>query len=281
MKQNSLKMAVNRLRICVLAFVLTILSLFIFSFRVSSHYDEFLKQLGIGKTDADKKISNSILGGYFNAYGLQNAKNITLGNRSAVVKDVLDYTRKFTAGDEFKKDYVALKQSNKPVKYILQTPDEMRREMIEQYKKSIAQLEQSAQKADPKTKTMLEDILAESKKQLKDAEDPENKLIRNYAGNYDQMAASYEHSYAEQLAEWEIKYPSNEMLFVKQRLEKFLTETKDIDFSAVLVSKNGRKIFENPEYEHKGQYWKMGFRAGREVVEPTRQFIEEWIKEIK
>jgi hypothetical protein len=274
-------MAVNRLRICILAFILTILSLFIFSFRVSSNYDEFLSQLGIGKTDADKKISNSILGGYFNTYGLQNAKNIALGNRAAVVKDVLDYTRKFTAGDEFKKDYLALKQSNKPVKYIMQTPEEMRREMIEQYKKSIAQLEQSAQKADPKTKTMLEDILAESKKQLKDAEDPENKLIRNYAGNYDQMAASYERSYAEQLAEWETKYPSNEMLFVKQRLEKFLAETKDIDFDAVLVSKNGRKIFENPQYEHKGQYWKMGFRAGREVVEPTRLFIEEWINAIK
>jgi hypothetical protein len=281
MKQNSLKMAVNRLWICILAFILTILSLFIFSFRVSSHYDEFLSQLGIGKTDADKKITNSILGGYFNTYGLQNAKNVALGNRAAVVKDVLDYTRKFTAGDEFKKDYIALKQSNKPVKYILQTPDEMRREMIEQYKKSIARLEQSAQKADPKTKTMLEDILAESKKQLKDAEDPENKLIRNYANNYDQMAASYERSYEEQLAEWETKYPSNEMLFVKQRLEKFLAETKNIDFNAVLVSKNGRKIFENPQYEHKGQYWKMGFRAGREVVEPSRLFIEEWIKAIK
>jgi hypothetical protein len=281
MKQHSLKIAINRLRVCVLAFILTILSLFIFSFSVSSHYDEFLKQLGIGKTDADKKISNSILGGYFNVYGLQNAKNIALGNRTAVVKDVLDYTRKYTSSEEFRKEYTALKQSNKPVKYIMQTPDEMRRDMIEQYRKSIAELEQSYQKADARTKTILENILVESKKQLKDAEDPENKLIRNYSANYAQMAASYEQAYEGQLAEWELKYPANEMLFVKQRLEKFLGETKDIDFNATLVSKNGRKIFENPQYEHKGQYWKMGYRAGREVVEPTRVFISEWIKEIK
>ena len=53
------------------------------------------------------------------------------------------------------------------------------------------------------------------------------------------------------------------------------------DFNAELISKNGKKIFANPQYEHKNNYWKMGFRAGREVVEPTRLFIEKWIQEIK
>jgi len=281
MKQNSLNKLIGRLRICILAFILTLVSLFLFSFSAIRHYDDFLKQLGIGKPDADKRISNSILGGYFNAYGLQNAKNIALGNRSAVVKDVLDYTKKYTAGDEFKKEYIALKQSNKPVKYIMQTPEDMRSELIEQYKKSIAELEQSARKADGQTKTMLENVLAESKKQLIAAEDPENKMIRNYANNYPQMAASYQKTYEEELIVWESKYPANEMLFVKQRLAKFLDETKDIDFNAELISKNGKKLFANPQYERKNNYWKMGFRAGKEVVEPTRLFIEQWIQEIK
>jgi len=280
MKQNSLKKMINRLRICILAFVLTMLSLFLFSFSVNNYYGEFLKQLGIEKTDADKRISSSILGGYFDAYGLQNAKHIAMGNRSELVKDVLDYTKKYVASDDFRKAYTTLKQSNKPVKYIMQTPEDMRREMIEQYRKSIAELEQSAKKADANTKAMLENILVESKKQLKDAEDPENKLIRNYSSNYPQMAASYQQAYEEQLREWESKYPANEMLFVKQRLVKFLEETKEIDFNAELVSKNGKKIFANPQYEHKNNYWKMGFRAGKEVVAPTRQFVEQWIQEI-
>lgn len=272
---------VNRLRICVLAFLLTILSFFLFSFSVRNHYDDFLKQLGIAKTDADKRISGSLLGGYVNAYGLQHAKNIALGNRTAVVKDVLDYTKKFTASDEFRKEYIALKQSNKPVKYIMQAPEDMRREMIDQYRKSIAELELSAKKADASTKNILESILAESKKQLEAAEDPDNKLIRNYAGNYPQMAASYQQAYEEQLAVWESKFPANEMLYVRQQLIKFMDETRNIDYGAELISKNGRKYFENPQYERKNNYWKMGFRAGREVVEPARQFIEQWLQEIK
>jgi hypothetical protein len=57
----------------------------------------------------------------------------------------------------------------------MQTPDDMRREMIEQYKKSIAELEQAAKKPMPRQKTMLENVLAEGKKQLIEIEDPENR----------------------------------------------------------------------------------------------------------
>jgi hypothetical protein len=64
-----------------------------FSFSAIRHYDDFLKQLGIGKPDADKRISNSILGGYFNAYGRKMQKILRWAIRSAVVKDVLDYTK--------------------------------------------------------------------------------------------------------------------------------------------------------------------------------------------
>lgn len=281
MKPQSLKKIVNRLRICILAFVLTIVSLFLFSFSLQYHYDDFLKQLGIARTEADKRISSSLLGGYVNTWGLQNAKNIALGNRTAVVMDVLEYTRQYSASEEFKKEYISLKQSNKPVKFIMQTPEDMRKEMISQYEKSIGELEKSAKQADPKTKTILENILVESRRQLQDAKDPNNQLIRNYASNYEQMESSYQQAYEEQLKEWEAKYPDNGMLFVKQQLVKFMNETRDIDFNAELVAKNGKKYFVNPAYEHKNNYWKMGYRAGKEVVEPARQVIEKWLQEIK
>lgn len=84
------------------------------------------------------------------------------------------------------------------------------------------------------------------------------------------------------LKNWEEKYPANHLFFIKQHLDRFLEETKDIDFAAALTPKNGKMIFVNPVYEkQKGTYWKMAFRPGREVVEPAREFVQEWLSEIK
>jgi len=71
------------------------------------------------------------------------------------------------------------------------------------------------------------------------------------------------------------------LLFIKKRLEEFLNTTKDIDFAAELAEKNGKKIFLNPDYERKDNRWKMAFRAGKEVVEPARDFVQKWTAEIK
>ena len=118
--------------------------------------------------------------------------------------------------------------------------------MIDQYRKSIAEMESAAGKADANTKKVFEDILVESRKQLKDAEDSNNELIANYTQNYPQLLESYQKGYERQLKEWESKYPSNEMLFIKQRLTSFMEETRNIDFDAELVLKNGKKVFVNP-----------------------------------
>ena len=73
---------------------------------------------------------------------------------------------------------------------------------------------------------------------------------------------------------------SSRMLVTKGLLE-FMEATKDIDFGAELKTVNGKKKFVNPEYERKDSRWKMAFRAGKEVVEPAREFVQKWIDEIK
>jgi hypothetical protein len=88
-------------------------------------------------------------------------------------------------------------------------------------------------------------------------------------------------NYSRQIAGWEKKYPTNQLLYVKMRLQEFMDVTKDIDFGAELFTKNGKKYFVNPAYEGKGYYWKMAFRAGKEAVEPAREFVQKWIEEIK
>ncbi len=63
--------------------------------------------------------------------------------------------------------------------------------------------------------------------------------------------------------------------------EKFLDEMSNIDFDAALTEKNGKQLFVNPDYERKSNRWKMAFRAGKEVIEPARIFVQQWADEIK
>jgi hypothetical protein len=281
MKQKSLNTLIIRLRICIAAFILAALSIFLFSFTARKLSEDFFKLLGIEKSTADRIITNSLLGGYFDAYGFRNAKNVATGNRAAVAKDMLDYSKKYTGTDAFKNEYSSLKERNKPELRKIQTPGEMQKDMIEKYRKSISDLENTIEKSDAATKPVFENILAEIKKQLKNAEDPASEWNANYAASYGQMLETNRQVYEQQLKDWEIKYPSDVTLFVKQRLIQFIEVTKDIDFSAELADKNGKKVFVNPRYEQKNNYWKMAFRAGKEVVEPARDFVQKWLNEIK
>jgi hypothetical protein len=283
MKQLSLKQYTAIIRACALVMVLTILSLFLFSFTVTSRYaEDFLKQLGVSKTDADAKIVSSVLGGSLDVYGLRNAKNIVLANRAAVAKDLLVYVKKYVSTPAFAKEYHALRANEKPELRKAQTPEEMQKDMIENTKKSVADMEATIKKTnDAGTKKIFEDVLLQTKKQLKEAEDPNNKQIASYRKGYPQIAKDIEASNQRLIAEWEAKYPTNHLLFVKNRMQQFLDETSTIDFSAQLIDKNGKKIFVNKANESKGNRWKMGFRAGKEVVETARDFVQQWMNEIK
>jgi hypothetical protein len=264
-------------------FIMVIISAtFLFSFRIINLTDDFLKALGLEKTDADKKITNSILGGYLDAYGVTKAKSIAVQNRTFIIKDVLVYTKRYTSTEAFKTEYAALKQSHKPQEpEPPQTPDQMRKMMIEDGKKFVATAEKNLKNGSADMKPIFEEALRSAKQYLKDAENPDNKNIKAYTQNYPAFVKNMEQSNIQRIAAWEEAYPADPLPFIKKRLLQFMEETKDIDFSAVLIEKNGRKLFVNPAYESKGNRWKMAFRAGKEVVEPARLFVQEWIKEIE
>lgn len=281
MRQTILKRKTKRI---ILFFVPSFfLSLFftICSFTAQRFTDDFLKQLGITKQNADEKIANSILGGYIDSYGAKNAKSIALGNRKAVTLDLLSYIKKYVSSAAFVKEYSEMRERYKPVDEILQTPEQMRADNITSYKKTVAEAEENIRKVDPSIKQIFEKALEDAKKALNDAEDPNNKYYINYTRNYPQLAKNFKENHDRAIADWNTRYPQNQLLFVKKRLQEFLNATGNIDFSAELTEKNGKKIFVKPEYEHKDGRWKMAFRAGKEVVEPARDFVQKWMSEIK
>lgn len=277
MKRLTIK-SLRFLKLFLFIFLATTASLVLVSFRIQQKMnDDFLKLLGINKADANTRISNSMLQGYLDYEGIKNLKNIALGNRTALVKNLLAYTKQQVNSDAFIKEYNAMRERFKPQPKAVQTPEEMQQTLIAQRKKSIADIEESIKKSDASTKKALEPLRGTLQKSLKEAEDSNGKAIVNYRKNYPVMVNNSEASYKREITDWEAKYPSNHLLFVKQRLQQFLDETKDVDFSAALYEKKGIKYFSNAAYERKSSYWKMVFRAGKEVVEPARTFVQDWI----
>ncbi len=282
MKQLTIKQCIALVRICIVLTIVAIISLFLFSFTVADRYaDEFLKQLGISRADADSKITNTFLGSSIDTYGLKNVKNIALGNRTAVTKDLLQHVKKQVNTPAFIKEYAAMRETRKPRLMVTKTPEEFHKESIEQQKKAVADMEKMVANANASFKPTYQKMLDDGRKQLKETEDPNNKVMKRYRQNYEQSVKFSESGNQRMLAEWEAKFPSNHMLYVKARLQQFLDESADIDFNAQLFEKNGKKFFVNKTHESKGSRWKMGFRAGKEVIEPARIFVQQWIAEIK
>jgi hypothetical protein len=252
----------------------------LYSFSLKRIGDDVLKQLGISKVVADNKITHSILGGYLDVYGVKNVKNIALSNRTAITNALLSYTKTYVQSAAFKKEYETLRQNQKPTLEKPKTPEEVKRENIAVIKKMITDSEAAIKNADATMKPIFEKTLAEGQKQLAIAEDPNNKQHLRYEKNYPQLLKDVEARNDLMIKNWEAKYPANPQLFVKKRLEEFLLATKDVDYDAQLTSKNGKKIFVNADYERKDSRWKMAYRAGKEVVEPARAFVQQWVAAI-
>lgn len=251
------------------------------SFTARSMADGFLQQLGISKTDADKKISNSILGGYLDAYGVKNLKNIAAGNKTAVAKDLLNYTKKQLSSPAFIKEYNEQRNNSKPQPDNIEKPEEVRQRMISDYKKGIQDIEKMLATADAATKTSFEKMVTDSKKRLAEAEDVNSKTNQQLRKSYEDQLQYGKAAFDKRIADWETQYPSNPQLFIKKRLEQFMTETANIDFDAATTVKNGKRVFTDAAYERKSNRWKMAYRAGKEVVETARTFVQQWLTEIQ
>jgi hypothetical protein len=233
------------LKILSLAAIITVASASLISFTLRSLSDDFLKQLGLTKPGAEEKIRQGILGGSIDVYGIKGLKNIATGNRVAVANDILTYTKKYVITADFLKNYNEMRDYYKPKFQKLQTPEEMRAEAVANHKKGIAQIEETIKKSDAANKSIFEKVLITAKEDLKKVEDPNSKHNAAYAKNYEQGVKQNQQNYDRQIADWEAKYPSNHLLYVKKRLQEFLNETADIDFEAELITKNGKKYLEN------------------------------------
>ena len=243
MQQRMLTIALIQLRILGIILLLMIPLVFLVSFKSNRVYADIWQQLGLSKEKGVENIRASFMNGYFHYYGARNARNILLGDRAAIARDLLNYTRQYVQSEGFKKQYDLERSQAKPEPdtKTVKTKEEIRKERIAETEKSIRQTEENMKTMKADMVKVLEPMLDMLKKTLKDYQDPNSQMIDLfYQGElmqHEQRIKSYE----ERMKNWEKNYPEDYRDMVKDRLNKFLKLAKTVDFNAELKEVNGRK----------------------------------------
>jgi len=256
----------------------------LFSFSVKRYTNDVWNQLGLSQEKGIESIKQSFLQGYLYSYGAKTAKNIVAGEKAAVTKDLLTYTKQYINSEEFKKEYEKSRQGTKPMepsRKTAKTKEEIRKEKIAELEKSIKDVEKNMPSFTPEVKKVMEPLLETQKNTLKDYKDPDSEMIEMMAQGEKMSVENDWKYYNEQVKKWEEEYPANANVFVKRRLQQYLDIVGTVDFSATLKDVNGKKKFVNAAYEYKPADWKKVYRAGKEVNDVAKPFVSGWIKELQ
>jgi hypothetical protein len=282
MQQKVLKIGWFQLRIAGGLLALALAVAFLLSFTTKKAFADVWQQLGLSKEKGMKNIKESFMSGWFHYYGAEKAKNILGGDRIAIAKDLMNYAKQQISSEAFKKQYDLQRKNAKPVEYITnsKSKEEIRKEKIDETEKSIKETEANLKTMKPEMAKTLQPVLDMLKNNLKDYKDSNSKMIDLFYESEKMNAESNARSYKESVKNWEDEYPADYKNLVKRRLQKFVDLAKTVDFSAELKLVNGKKKFVNPTYEAKAYDWKQIFRAGKEVIDPSIAFAEQWIKEL-
>ena len=265
--------------IAAAAFIIFMSSFAIISYTEKKIADDIWKQLGTTEKDGKYSISQSFLSGSLFTFSLKAAMNMGLGNRAAVTTELLNNVKQYTTSPAFQNDYKQWR--NNFIKSFNLVPPVTREQIT---KKKITETEGVIKTYENALKNTTD---ANAKKDFNMALEMSKKQLAEYksgkSAQIDYEVNQEERRYQEiknKMDEWAKQNPESNPGLIKQRLNEFLEATKGIDYNAALVERNGKKYFTNPKYEAKNAYWKMAFRAGKEVTETARTLAQQWLKEL-
>jgi hypothetical protein len=281
MADRLINMLLLKLKVLVILLAVALVGLLSVSFTTSERMaDDIWNQLGISKIQGTDNIKSSFMNGYFHYYGAKNARNIAVGNRAGLAKDLLTYTKQYVNSPLFKKEYEKLRKDFKP-----NPPEYRARHRAAISKEEVADTEKQIKKTeeimkDPNMKKIMEPSLKMMKENLVQLKDTNSKMINNYWMGEQRDYEESVRSYKERYTRWEKNYPESLNELIKARLQRYLELANTVDFAAELKEVGKKKKFVNQTYEGKSYDWKMIFRAGKEVYDVAKPFAEQWIKEL-
>jgi hypothetical protein len=256
--------------------VITILLLTgIFAFTTIQKYTDIFGQLGIEKGEATETIFFNFQDGTLNFPYSTVIRKLALNKRAEAVKEIGDYIKAYTSGNEFAEKYKVAREQAKPQGIASNE---------EKVKARISEVEADIEttKADMKSKTgdmkkLYEASLLELNKELKALKNPHDPAHKYYMQEATELKDSEKNMYAEDIKSWKEEFPPTVKELIHKRLVQFLEFTKDIDFNAKLVKRGSKMVFADPALEAKDGYWKYCFRSGKETITAARQYAQQWL----
>jgi hypothetical protein len=251
---------------------------------VDDKIQNILQQLQINDADAKDVIWSDCAFSNFYHPSPRALKNLAAGDRVSVVESVAQYVKEYSSTPEFLSRYNQLREKKKPAPPLKpKTTEEMKEEQRKSLEDGIKSMEETKSKMPADQQSMFDETINQYKEQLKEIDNPDNPLFSKDVENmYTQVYEQQMVEFNNKIAEWEKQYPENNpSLLIKAWLEKFLDETKDVDFSAeTAVDQYNRELFVKQEYERKSSVWKLCYRAGKEATDTGRNLAQKWLNEL-
>jgi hypothetical protein len=196
--------------------------------------------------------------------------------RVTVIQGGFAWARAYVKSPAFRNGYETNRQNAKPEPPEAQgtVDDELKRQIDEQ-RASLAESRKALATLPPEQRKELEAVLEQAEAQLKDPE-----FLAMMRSGIEADRAGARERYRSDLQDWEERYPANPDILVGRRLQAFLTECGDVDFTAKVELRQGKMRFVESRYEEKPGNWKTCYRAGPEAIGAAREAASAWLKEL-
>ena len=279
-------MLVTGLKTPLALFSICILCLVTAAMKAKETADDVWNQLGLTLPQAQNNMNQSFIKGHFIYTGAKTAKSITVGNRVAVVNQLVASAKEYWNSPEFQTTYKTYwtgqynrTKARRPVPPVV-TADSLKAAERERLNKLMKAAEPGLTSPNENVKKNATTRVENIKKQMSDLEDPNNTAIKTRVDNANRYREGILEQHRNEQA-FLAEYPEDPKVLLKKRLQQILDITADVDYSAQLKEANGTKYFVNPVYEKKPLEWKLAFRSGKAATDAVRSAAQQWLKELK
>jgi hypothetical protein len=246
---------------------------------------DVLTQMGISPASAKGAVVSFIGAGYFDTgIGFRALKAAPPAARAELVTGIIAWAKGYVASPEFKAAYAKLREERKPeAPQFKGTPEEeFKQKQAEQkaeMEKSQAEMQKTLSSLPPDVRKSVEEGMKQAAAMNAQMDTPDMRKMQIDGIAMDRAAKKQQFDL--DMKKWQQDYPESPRALLIRRLQKFLDDTKDIDFNAALQPRNGMQVFVKEEYERKPGEWKQAFRAGRETVTAARTAVQAWLSELQ
>jgi len=210
-------------------------------------------------------------------------KSMLFDSKKQLLEDLGTYMKQYVLSEEFNTKYQAYRKTLAPRQQ--QDVEAGLDRIAEQYRKELATAERMlAASRTPEERASNEKWVQKWKDRLKPYEDKSSAAYAKEKKNAEALKGLYEMAGKTKQQQLDTRFPADVKEMVKQRLERFLTLSAEIDFNATLKDDGhvkDRKVFTNFFYEQKPADWKLCYRLGKETTNLFRAYAQQWLKELK